>query len=371
MIVHVVYILIFFILLSLIIGIWYILNTRIVSANEQVMNTSTHIDEQVQFLANRSSEIYAPMVAVEDVENNLSVLNRYLVQQSSTFDDKIAVKTEETLQECLRGISEVNLYSRNYATKAVSNISDIDSRFLDIENQNDTWQKDQLIAYSNVVDIQKIQAKQIQNTDIKLFKETTEVQGEILNITNNLSSLSQHTTAANKIFNDRMTSYYNDLNRLQASIGRYENMTTSNIQDLNYNLQKNTYEIKRTVNDANKYLDNKINIIDQNTTNSINNAYASTNKSITQSFAMMQRNVDMYRSNINQYIDKNGNANVYIDQELQNFKTKGVFKDIELQGYQPNCRNVKGSNCEDYEYMTGFNVQGTSRCCTVPGLQTK
>jgi hypothetical protein len=181
--------------------------------------------------------------------------------------------------------------------------------------------------------------------------------------------------------NNRMSAYYDALNKLQATTTRYQSQMTSNVASLEKQWRDDTYNIQKTVNTSTRYLDNKITTQGADTNQAMQNLSDSTNTRITQGMAIMQSNIDLYRSNINKYMDIYGNANLYVDQELRLFKEKGVFNDILLQGYKPTCRinttmsNSKEFACKDNEYMSGTinvqvgsNVQIQTKCCKVPGL---
>lgn len=255
------------VLILLVLGMWFVLNARIKSANEQVMNTSTHIDEQVQLLANHTSATYAPIASVQDIASNVSDINKTFTEKTEDLKNKLISTNEESQQKYLRGLSQVNNYSQDYATKAISSASDLDKRMLDVENNNNSWQQTQTRLYSDFLKKQNSLMDNYQKTADKVFtteqdilKENREIKNVMHIVSDETSILNDFTIKTRSDLEKRIATYtrklnnlYNtNLNRVVDHMNRNEILMNTNINKLNSDLRNENDNLKKQQSDIKK-----------------------------------------------------------------------------------------------------------------------
>ena len=227
---------------------WFVLSTRLKSANEQVMTTSTHIDEQVQSLANQVSSTYAPITTVEDIARDLHDINKTLNNKTENLKNSLTFTNEETKQQYMKNLAEVNQFSQDYATKAMAVKSDFERRLLDVEDNTQTWQQTQNQLYSDFVKKQNELLKKNQAVADKVFqaeqellKDSREIKQTMHTVADRTSLINDFTIKTRDDMNKRINKYTRDLN----------NLYNTNLNTVSDTMSKNDFLVKTNVNKLN------------------------------------------------------------------------------------------------------------------------
>lgn len=227
---------------------WFVLSTRLKSANEQVMTTSTHIDEQVQSLANQVSSTYAPITTVEDIARDLHDINKTLNNKTENLKNSLTFTNEETKQQYMKNLAEVNQFSQDYATKAMAVKSDFEKRLMDVEDNTQTWQQTQNQLYSDFVKKQNELLKKNQAVADKVFqaeqellKDSREIKQTMHTVADRTSLINDFTIKTRDDMNKRINKYTRDLN----------NLYNTNLNTVSDTMSKNDFLVKTNVNKLN------------------------------------------------------------------------------------------------------------------------
>ena len=353
------------VLTSCVIGIWFILSTKLNNANKVAITLDEKI-HKLKDIQEQTPSIYAPLSTVKHVESSLlDAIHKRTLTDNNAIDmlsQTVHVTTEEALHSCIDNISKVNAFSRDYATKSYGNTVDINSKFLDIENDIDTWQKHQEFSYSNftaqqnkLMNAYKKNVEDVQKNEDLLINNVKTIDNNMKILKDNLEVLSQYSVKNNILLDDKLTEYYVALNRLQSTTNRYNtnfNNELTNLGQSNMTLRNDLYNAKET-------LTNELSTINGSVNKQLKEISSSLSDQLNKSYTSVNDSFDMYSSNIKQYITLNEINHNYVNDELTLLKKP------------PICRDIIGSVCKDKEYISGMTFQEVphskfiirTRCC--------
>ena len=343
------------VLTSCVIGIWFVLSTRLNNTNKHALT----IDEQLTKLNNIqqiTNSIYAPLTTVEHVESSLlDAMNKRRISDREAIDKlnkSVRVTTEEALKSCIDNVSKVNTFSREYANKTYSNTLNINSKFLDIENDIDSWKKHQEYSFSNLTlqqnklfNAYKKNVEDVQKNGETLIQNVQAVDKNMNILKDNVDVLSQYNVKNNTLLDDKLTQYYTALNRLQSTTNRYH----TNFDNTLVALGQSNVMLKTDLNDAKNILTKNISTINESVNKQIRDATSSLSDQLKKSYTTVNDSFDMYNSNIKRYITQTDRTWNFVNEEL------GFLKK------PPTCRNIIGSICKENEYISGMIFEEVPR----------
>ena len=242
------FIIVSLILASLVLGMWFVLSTRVKSANEQVMKTSTHIDEQVQSLANLTSMTYAPIVSVEDIARDLHEINQTLLDKTENLKNSLTFTNEETKQKYMKNLAEVNQFSQDYATKAMAVKTDLDKRMLNVEDNTQTWQQNQNQIYTDFVKKQQDVLKKNQEITDKVFKTEQDLLRDSREIKKTMHYVADETSVLNNFTIKTREDMNTRINEYSANLNKLYNKNLGKVSDI---MNKNDFLVKTNINRLN------------------------------------------------------------------------------------------------------------------------
>jgi len=387
------------VLLMLMLGYYFVFKTKIDTTEKQVTDTSTHIDERMQSLADYSSSNFAPIESLAGLQQSIQSVSKFLTDKTNALDTKISTTTAEMTSDLLYHIGSVNQNANNIGVTNMSSVNGAISFMSNVENDlysKYSQVKQDLTTNTNTTnfkvanDIQKrdtaysdfLSSYQSQNafyTDqvARVGDQQATMRSNVNQMGSNISWLKDSLNLYNQSFtqNDvnmsgRIDAYSIQLNKIKDSYATFCNYSTNNFKDIDtkINLIKgdNAVHLLATYSNLNDNIVRNGN----NTTNTLNLTSSNLNKMVTTNYSILKSNIDTNYTNLISSIDdvyhttsnivlaQNKNQQKYTDTQILVAKTdlinyttnmsnvhsisvgSATIDNLQLTGNKPSCRIV-------------------------------
>lgn len=386
------------ILTTIIIGYFFFFQTRIDTTEKQVTDTSTHIDERVQSLADFSVSKFAPLESVSDLRNSIQQVSKTLHQNTIALSNLIMETNHNTQNYLTHNIAYVDAYSRDFSTgtaESIENLNgsmsnmtsdlhakystvqqDVDEKNKMVENTLKTYENQAKHQYNDLIANYQIENKKFTNkintinaTQDNVKKQINKIDGSVVSLYNAHNGLAQYATNANTTLKQQIDSYYTNLNELRNYTYNTSSNLRSNIDSLDTKFNFAVKDFGNRLTNTFDTLNSNIADVSSNTSKTLAITSSNLSSLVSSNFNNLSTSMSNYQNNATKYMASSLSqlANVYQEQKnnLKSYTDKEVAKSTtNWMNYMTAMSNVK-SISGDIASFKQVSMPGTKASCRV------
>jgi hypothetical protein len=380
------------------VGYFFFFTTRLDTTEKQVTDSSTHIDERVQGLAEYSASNFAPIESVAALQSSIQDVSKTLHEKTRALSNLIAKTNQDTQSTLSHSIATVATDTRDYShntdalltdvTDLMKNVSsDLFFKYTSVKQECDDRSKhvDKSLSlakqtynndYNNFMTSYKNDNRQFSNKirAISALQDDAQVShnalgSKVSTLYSAHNQLAQYTTNADATLKKQIDSYYDNLNSLR-------NFTYTNASNVNSNIKglenKTGAALQFLYDEMGKgynALNSNIVTVGNNTATSLKNTSSNLNSLVASNYNRVSTTLSNYQTNVNSYMSSSiaqlNNA------ATQQAKTQKLYTDAEVtkastkwMDYMTTMSNVKSIE-GDVAKFKSISMPGVKASCRV------